>query len=626
MKVHKPRAKVLIALLALVVIILLLAYPFTQLRPPKPIVRHVNPLAETERLPLPTFLMPLIAGFFNNLISGDYGASAEQLKALGMIYVPEGYKFASNRFMELLNKAIDLLNDTEVLLNQSEALIVIGKGGDARPLLDEASTKLTSANATSIELKRACEELAKTFGLPIDELSRKVDELTKVIERLYKRLLKLRVAVERQAVLQDTYLVIDVEPKTVWTGGSVEVSGKLYATEGPLAWRRVQICVDEKEVVEVTTCDGGEFRAKVVLPYIYKPDISVQARYVPKGSDAELYKPSTSNVVKVSLLYVKPIVKVEAVGEALPGKAFVVRGSVEADRPLPYSTVRVSWIKTDVAVSLENGRFIVTLYTPEDVAEGEYSLKVQTPVWQLFAPAEASVKVVVRRLPLNATIQPPAIVLAGLPSSFEGRIWAPEKLNATVKVVFADLAYEARSSGEFELSLTAPLTSFSGYRDYEVYVSPDLPWYRSAVLRGSVLVINPLTVLAPLALASALVLKLSRGRAVETRGEEVPLKREAQPPIEERFVAPGLERLVDMYWQAVAIVSSLTGVEMKPSMTVREYLEAIGPRLGSLKSAFETLSIVAEKALYAPSVSAEELKAAEEALEELKVAHVRAQP
>jgi len=81
-----------------------------------------------------------------------------------------------------------------------------------------------------------------------------------------------------------------------------------------------------------------------------------------------------------------------------------------------------------------------------------------------------------------------------------------------------------------------------------------------------------------------------------------------------------------MYWQAVAIVNRMTGVEMSPPMTIREYLNSVGPRLGGLRSAFELLSIVAEKALYAPSVSREELEAAEKALEELKVAHEGSQP
>jgi len=622
LKVRRPRPTELLAMVALVAILSLLAYPFIRLWPSKPVVKHVDPASEAEGLPLPTLLMALIANVFDSLIGGDYKAIAEGLKTLGEAYIPKEYRFVFERFVQLLDGVSTLLSDVEDLLDRAEALLAVGRGEDAKPLLDEASAKLASANTTHVELKSACAELAKNLKLPMDELSRKVDELGRVIERLYERLLRLLEEIERQVPLEDTYLAIDVEPRTVWTGSSIDVSGKLYTAKAPLAKRSVQIFIKGVALTEAVTDDSGEFRARVVLHYIYEPKVFVQAVYVPSGLDAELYKPSTSNIVEVDIIYIKPIIRVEVLGEALPGKAFVVRGSVEAERPLPYSTVKISWIRASVKATLEDGRFTAMLHTPEDVSEGEYALKVEAPARQVFGPAEASVKVTVRRLPLNVTIHVPPIVVAGLPSSLRGEIHSLEELNATVKVVFADQTYTARSSGTLELSLTAPLTVLSGYRDYEVHVSPTLPWYRSATLKGTVLVINPLTVLAPLALISALALRISREKTVRARPEEVPPRPEA--PLAAPVTAPELERPLDMYWQAVAMVSSLTGVEMSPSMTIREYLNAVGPRLGGLRSAFEVLSIVAEKALYAPSVSAEELEAAEKALEELKVAHVGA--
>jgi hypothetical protein len=89
-------------------------------------------------------------------------------------------------------------------------------------------------------------------------------------------------------------------------------------------------------------------------------------------------------------------------------------------------------------------------------------------------------------------------------------------------------------------------------------------------------------------------------------------------------VIPRLEWLIDMYWQAVTIVIGLTGVDMKPSMTMREYLEAVGPKLSGLKAGFEVLTVVAEKTLYAPTVSPEELEHAREAFKDLRTAYVEA--
>ena len=80
-----------------------------------------------------------------------------------------------------------------------------------------------------------------------------------------------------------------------------------------------------------------------------------------------------------------------------------------------------------------------------------------------------------------------------------------------------------------------------------------------------------------------------------------------------------------MYWQAVFIVSRLTGVEMKPSMTMREYLEAAGCKLNGFKAWFKDLTIAAEKTLYSPAISAEEIESARKALDELKAAYVEVQ-
>ncbi len=625
MKAHKPGAKPFAVLIILLLAAVLLAYTSIQFRAPlKPVVRHVNPASEAEQLPLPTLLTLLVTNVFDSLIGGDYKATAEGLKTLGAAYIPERYRFIVNRFMQLLNGLSNLLNNVEGLLDRAEALVGLGRGRDAKPLLDEASAKLVSANATRIELRSASEELAKTFSLPMGGLSRKVDELGRVIAELFGRLLRLREMVEKQTTLEDTYLTIDVEPKTVWTGENIEVSGKLYTAKAHLNGRSVQILVDGAVLAEAVTAGEGELHLSVKLPYIYKPTIHIQARYVPKGLDSEAYKPSASNIVEVSLLYVKPAIKAEAVGEALPGKTFILKGSVEAVRPLPYSAVKVSWVGASLNASLEGGRFTATLYTPEDIPDGEYSLKVEAPARQVFAPAGATVQVTVRRLPLNVTLQPPTVVFAGFTSTLKGEnIYGRERFNVTVKAVFAGQSYTANSDGEFSFVLAVPLTVFTGYHDYEVYVSPDPPWYRSVALKGSILVINPFTALVPFGLVSVLALKLSGRRKVGGAEPEEGLRRqEAQPPRQAYSVDPRLEWLVDVYWQAVAIVIGLTGVDMKPSMTMREYLEAVGPRLGGLRAGFAALTVVAEKVLYSPAVSSEELEYARKAFEELRTAYV----
>ena len=625
MKNHKPAAKPFAAIIILVAVaVLLTSLPLYFWAPLKPVVRHVNPATEAERPPLPALMTLLIIDVFDSLIGGNYSATAEGLKTLGTAYIPERYRYIANRFTQLLNELSNILNNTEALLDRAEVLIGLGRGEDARPLLSEASLKLVSANATRIELRNALDELAKTFSLPTGGLLRRIDELGGVIAELFTRLLRLLDMIDKQTTLEDTYLDIDVEPKTVWTGGSLDVSGKLYTAKTLLNGRNVRIVVDGAVLAEAVSNVDGEFHATVKLPYIYKPIIRIQARYMPEGLDREAYKPAASNIVEVGLLYVKPVIKAEVVGEALPGKAFILKGSVEAERPLPYSAVKVAWAGSSLTASLDGGRFMAALKTPEDIPDGEHSLRVEAPAWQVFAPEGATVQVLVRRLPLNVTLQPPTVIFAGFTSTLNGETsYGDERFNVSVRAVFAGQTYAARSNGSFGFVLTVPLTVFTGYQDYEVYVYPDPPWYRSVALKGSILVINPFTILVPFGLVSVLALRLSWRREVGGPGpEEVVQQHETQR--QAYPLAPRLEWLIDMYWQAVAIVIGLTGVDMKPSMTMREYLGAVGPMLGGLRTGFEVLTAAAEKALYAPAVPSEELEYARKAFEGLKTAYVKA--
>jgi len=625
---RKPSVKAFVALTILPAIVaVLLVYPFIQLHTPsKPLPRHANPATETELSPFPVFLILLVRNVFDSLIGGEYADAAERLKTLGAAYIPERYRFVADRFMQLMNRVSALLDDTENRLGQAEALITVGKLEDAKPLLNEASGKLASANTTYIELRSASEELAKTFSLPAGELRVRVDELGRVIERLYEKLLRLLEAIEKKTKLVDSYLMIEVTPETVWTGGNIEVRGRLYTMDGGLAGRAVQIFVDGGRLAEGRTDEVGWFHVRVNLPYVYRPKVQVHASYVPKELDSEVYKPSASNIVEVSLLYVKPAIRAMVVGEALPGKTFTLKGSVEAEKPLPYSSLKVTWAGYSLTTGLEDRSFEAALYTPEDAPEGEYSLRIEAPAWQVFAPAERTIQVTVKRLPLNVTLQPPKVVFAGLPTTLNGEVlYGGEEFNLSVKVLFGGLSYTTRSRGEFAVELAVPLTVFSGYQDYEVYVSPDPPWYRPANIAGSIMVINPLTMFVPVLLVSVLALRLSGGRKFRGAEPTEGIQQYVQQPSAKAYsFSPELEWLTDLYWQVVAMVSDLTGVEMRPYMTMREYLEAVGPRLGGLMDGFEAVTMAAEKAVYSPTVSAEELESARRAFEEFRVVYVEA--
>lgn len=610
MKLHIKKVIIIVLTLAIVLMI----YYFIQFQPPlKPMIRHINPYMEIERNPMPILLTSSVSKIFDNLIIGNYNATIKELNTLSIVYIPERYRFIANRFMQLLNDTSITLNDIEVLLNKAENLIKIGKEEDAKNLLYEASLKITSVNITYNELKNAYKEFAKSFN--IQAIDYKIDKISEIINNLHERLIELLKIIEKQKTLENSYLVIDAKPRTVWVGENIEVFGRLYTEKENLTEKTIQIYVDEVMLAKAITDNNGEFHINITIPYVYKPSIKIQAIYI----SSDNYKSALSNIIEVNLLYIKPVIKAEVIGDVLPGKSFILKGSIKAEKSLPYSFIKISYFDHELITNSENGNFMITLYTPDYISEGEYNIKIETSSWKIFAPAETNIKINVKKLPINATIQLPKITLAGLSLNINGKIYN-EETNTTIKTIFLDHTYTTNSNKEFNMSLFIPLNTFSGYYNYEVDILPNIPWYKSIILKGSILVINPIIILAPISLISLLSIRISKEKR-----KEIIEKKEIQKEVQ-AFEKISIKKyskydwIIDMYWQALDKISKLVGIDMKPSMTLREYFNEVKSKIGNLKDHFEILTIITEKALYSYEVSNNEIELLKNAFEKIKYA------
>lgn len=621
-------AAVLIVALAVASSLLIpyLMYPPAMLK-----LIHVDPDSELSRLPLSRLLIILVLNPFTAMARGNFSGVSAELRILESAYIPSGLRFIVDRFIQLMNGIASHLDRADSLMDRAEELIDSGRGVEAKPMLAEASGEIALANATYRELRLASDELTRAFSLPRSDVYARLNDLGRLIDAMHLRLLRLLDLIERQRVLIETSISIDAYPKTVWTGGRISVEGRLNTASGKaLPGRRVAIIVDGVRVSEASTSWDGSFRIDVNLPYIYKRTIAVQARYTPTGDDAVRYKPSTSDAVEVDLLYIEPRLIVEPVGSVLPGRGFTLRGSVHSPSQLPYSSVKISWINSVYQVKLRgDGSFEARLDTPGDIPDGKYILRVDTPASGVFAPVEASLAVTVWRIPVNATVSLPSLALAGLSVFASGSFRAGgERLNATVNVYFAGREYRVESDGDFSIWLNLPLTLLSGYQAYRLRITPIYPWFSEAALEGSILVVNPLTVLASVGVMIALAVRAFGRRVVEPIAEAVAAeaKLEEAPGMAEAYFAPGEFRwLMDMYWEAVGMIGELTGVAMKPYMTMREYLAAVASSSHvKLYRYLETITSAAERALYSPEVSAWSILTAVMAARGLRAEYARA--
>ncbi|MEM2688049.1 MAG: hypothetical protein QW796_06850, partial [Thermoproteota archaeon] len=238
-----------------------LAIPYLTylMAPLRLIERHVDPNAEVSRLPLPSLMVLLVLNPFASMLRGNFSGVSEELRVLESAYIPSGLRFIIERFVRLMNDIASRLDRADKLMDEAEALIDAGRGSEAKPMLAEASREITLANATYKELRSASEELAKAFSLPRGDIYLRLNDLGRLIDEMYWRLLSLLDRIERQTLLIETFLSINVEPRTVWTGGVINVEGRLYALGDPLSGRSVVIFVGGSRMAEVSTARDGSF-------------------------------------------------------------------------------------------------------------------------------------------------------------------------------------------------------------------------------------------------------------------------------------------------------------------------------------------------------------------------------
>jgi RNAse (barnase) inhibitor barstar len=618
----------IITILSLIIIIYAII-TLIQIIPPIIIIkRHVNPATENEQIPYSIFLTILILKALDNIAKTNFTGTTEELKILASVNIPQKYKYIMDRFLQLMNEETTLLNETNQLLNEAEALINIGKVQNATQLLNQASQKLALANVTYQTLKTAADQLTKTFALPRKDIFNKLDEIGDLINEMYQRLLLYLEKIREQEKLIETFLTITVIPETIWTGDKITIQGKLTSTYSPLPNKQIIILIDGKMLNKITTKHDGTFNITTNIPYIYKPTITIQAQYIPDNIDNKIYKPTTSNIVKINLLYIKPIITLQTTNKTLPGKSFIIKGTIHANKTLPYSQIEITWIGKTITTTINNDTFTTTLYTPSNITEGIYTLKVETQAYKIFAPAQITTYIIIQRLPLNITIDIPSIIVAGIDKTIKGEIISNEQLNTTITLVITGQTYTINTtSNEFQITLNAPLTLLTGHYGYEIYIKPQYPWYKTLYIKGQILIINPLTIIIPLTSITLITIniveKRKRNKTQHTEEKIIETIENKKIPEKTYLATKELQWLIDLYWEAVTMISNMTRIEMIPSMTLREYLKAVAPYISPIYKNFEILTIATEKALYSKEISTEELMLAKEAASKIYIEYAK---
>lgn len=268
-----------------------------------------------------------------------------------------------------------------------------------------------------------------------------------------------------------------------------------------------------------------------------------------------------------------------------------------------------SWLLEELSV-------IATLPGGEAISEPRLSGEVATPGQGALEEPILEVLLVTPQLSVRSRVfsfLPRRLKISGNVTSELGPLQ-----NASVTLELGDRSQQVKTDdqGKFSGSITPPLTRLLlGPQTLVVTVDPEEPWSRSVSQEVSLFIVNVANLgilsLVLSYLGAALFLTIRRRRMREGMPSEgakritEDIDMEDGPPQTIEAAAPAwsitqLGRsqnlVIAAYFSSVRFLEASRAVSMQPYFTLRDFLSAIGERMGN---AFPELTAIAERALYA---------------------------
>jgi hypothetical protein len=418
-------------------------------------------------------------------------------------------------------------------------------------------------------------------------------------------------------ILRPTALTLSVEPETAFVGDEVSYRGALSSQGEALPGRKVTILLDGSPAAAVVTDGTGAYQGRLALPYHYVSEMTLQAIYYPQGGDIGLYLGCSSAEVVINVLYYHAALSLEVPGSAYPGRDLQLRGSLAyRDSPVPLErSLLVYWDGELAAEKMVSGAFDFGIGMAPDTSPGKHRLMLYVPPHERYGPARASAEVeVVKALPI-IDLDAPGIVLLPFSLDVRGRVYSDvgPLQDASLEITLGEWRTTARSGddGTFSAQLRTGMSlTLVGSQTLRVSATPSEPWHRTGSSATNLLLISPINI-AGLVLALVLslyfgVYRMKRRRlrapVAPPQPTPIPLRSEepvlqAEPAQTEPRGSPGAI-LIALYRAVLRLVQRLTAVVLRPSHTLREFVQECAPALGPLTGYFQDFTLMVERLLY----------------------------
>ncbi len=635
--------------LSVILIVLLMASLIAPLtvRAQPAAIPHEDPQTAQSTINPFSFLSQYV-DIFELMATGKYNNASQLSEKLSQIDVPDEYRYIINRYNDLTQQLINTLSNLDGALNNASTLLDQYRIGEARQAIDNAGILVAKAQILLNDLKEATSTLSQRLGIfstPLEDKARQaytqlesmLDRLNALIERYYQLLQAANQRIEGTQKIIPTILSINLDATERFVGSTLQVSGTLSTTSGQqLRNRAIQILIDGDGVTTVNTATDGSYHKQIQVPYKYVDHISIQALYTPQGSDRGIYQAALSPIIQLKILYYKTNLNVIASSVAYPGLTLVIQANVTSQdaNPLSDRQVRVLLDGTQIGQSQTDtqGGCIIKYSIQTQAKLGNHTLTVKVDPSGTYADTAKSKILSIQKRQTTIELNSPSVLMLPGQLQINGSAHSTDGplKNANIKVEFANALSTTKTSndGNFNITIDAPISIiFAGNQELKVTAQPSEPWQATTQKTTNIFVLNYISIAVAVASSLAIIfmayskyLKNSNKKR-ETKKTEI-LLATTQNSEDTIAVAASIPqalfegtkgRVLKAYLNAVGAIQSVTGENLTPNITLREYLKTTTPKMGKTGDLFSEITALTETSLYSThQIKPEDAEHAEE--------------
>jgi hypothetical protein len=542
--------------------------------------RHIDPELVSVSNPNPVKLIELYSNIFGYVSDGEYDEALNLVDSIDNLVATPAAKTTLRDYNELVRTLIYEISETEFNIETAINELFWLRETTAYNALLKAYPHIALANETTLEIMSKSDELSDLLAMDSASLlnvTKKNEETVDYFDLLIQQvLIEIELIAQKKLEgLSETDISIELADSSRFVGEEIFVSGVLSAGQEFLNDKVVVISIADSLTSAVTNSFGA-YNVSITIPYLYKDPIKVEAKYSPNAQDIDLYAP-TRNAIFFEPKYFTPNITLTYPPTVFPGKEYEINGIIIAEsQRVGNVSIKIEGFNSSITVlSNRAGSFNSRIIIPQGENVGIERLHISSIGSGLFGPTSNTYLINVEKLVTNIVYQLPSLVFSGSEVIISGDVSSSNISisNCQIVIEFDDkiISDVTDGNGKYEFSIPESWFTLSSIKKITLTAFPREPWFESRVVNDSIIVFNLIFTALPIFYVAFAIYRRMQNispQTVEITEEE---------PLIEGIVYPKASGLSGIYLRAVMIVSRITGIDIYPSNTIREYLVKVAP-------------------------------------------------